>query len=435
MELPRDLSTVSSCVAVLLAVLRSTSTLVERYARSKRRCRGRIRSLWALLNRLQSDPLLLGQGPRQVTHLRRMAMGAVLGSAPTPRHQWVYPISTNWWKDLLTGEWGDEKWLENFRMTKKTLFDIADLLRPTLQRQLTVMRQPISVEKRVAIAVWWLATMASYREVAHHFGVGRSTVGAIVLEVCFAIEHVLLKDVICLGEYQKIMDGFGQMGFPHCVGAIDDCRVPICAPTGQGYEYTSHKEMLSFFLQGTVDHSGRFTNIEVGWSGKNHEDFTFGMSSICEAMDSGAFVPSNPTIMLGGVLIPPLILADEAYPMRAWLMKPFEGHLDRRKLTFNCIFNHCRVVVERAFARLKARWRCLTARLPVAEENVASVISACAVLHNICEARGHVLSCSLLAQEYLVIPHRKTVEPKDDQNLLEGKCVRDAIADFLLEVH
>lgn len=90
-------------------------------------------------------------------------MGAVLGSATAAGHQQVYSIHTNWWKDLLFWEWGDGKWLENFRMTKKTLFDIAD--------QLIILRKPIPLKKQVAIPVWWLATMASYWEIVQHFGV------------------------------------------------------------------------------------------------------------------------------------------------------------------------------------------------------------------------------------------------------------------------
>lgn len=81
-------------------------------------------------------------------------------------------------------------------MTKKTLFDIAD--------QLIILRKPIPLKKQVAIAVWWLATMASHWEIVQHFCVWEINSGHFFLEVCFAIEHVLLKDIICLGEYQKL---------------------------------------------------------------------------------------------------------------------------------------------------------------------------------------------------------------------------------------
>lgn len=49
------------------------------------------------------------------------------------------------------------------------------------------MHRSISVEQRVAITLWCLATPAEYRTVAHLFGVARSTVCEIVHETCETI--------------------------------------------------------------------------------------------------------------------------------------------------------------------------------------------------------------------------------------------------------
>ena len=40
------------------------------------------------------------------------------------------------------------------------------------------------MEARVAITIWKLATNAEYRTIAALFGLGRSTVGEIVLDTC-----------------------------------------------------------------------------------------------------------------------------------------------------------------------------------------------------------------------------------------------------------
>uniref|UniRef100_A0A8D2LCT2 Uncharacterized protein n=1 Tax=Varanus komodoensis TaxID=61221 RepID=A0A8D2LCT2_VARKO len=136
---------------------------------------------------------------------RAAAFLALLDSGPIPRRWWVSPTtSRNWWENFVQADSGDEKWIEHFRMSRGTLFEIADMLRPQLERQKTTMREAISVEKRVAIAVWWLSNLECYREVATQFGVGRSTVGEIVLEVCFAIKHRLAHRIVYLGDYQKV---------------------------------------------------------------------------------------------------------------------------------------------------------------------------------------------------------------------------------------
>ncbi|XP_062972923.1 uncharacterized protein LOC134392483 [Elgaria multicarinata webbii] len=127
-------------------------------------------------------------------------------------------------------------------------------------------------------------------------------------------------------------------------------------------------------LQGTTDHTGRFTHIDVGWSGRNHNAHVFRNSSLFEAMDAGLFCPSNEVWRIGDV-VPPFIVADGAYPLRKWLMKPYGGNLEPPQAHFNYCLSHARNVVERAFGRLKSRWRCLSSRLEVAEENVPSVIT------------------------------------------------------------
>ncbi|KAG6930602.1 hypothetical protein G0U57_003483, partial [Chelydra serpentina] len=115
--------------------------------------------------------------------------------------------------------------------------------------------------KRVAIALWKLATPDSYRSVANQFGVGKSTMGVAVMQVAHAIVDLLLSKVVTLGDVQVIIDGFSAMGFPNCGGAIDGTNIPILGPAHQGSQYINRKGYFSMVLQAPVDHKGRFTNI------------------------------------------------------------------------------------------------------------------------------------------------------------------------------
>ncbi|XP_025031539.1 uncharacterized protein LOC103061706 isoform X1 [Python bivittatus] len=413
-----SLHSIASCIQLRLSELANEEEEV-------------IYQLWQNGARRRRFLEIIGRWRRRSAEQYRMLIQALTETVPLPRRWWVYPARRRWWRELVLTVWDDEMWIANFRMSRATLFEVADRLRPLLQRQNTVLRIPIAVEERVAITVWWLATQASYREVAHQFGIGRTTVGNIVVEVCLAIE-LLLKCTVCLGDHQKIMDGFGAMGFPHCVGAVDRCHIPICAPYGQREQCVNRKNYYLMLLQGTVDHTGRFIDIEVGYSGTHRDAFMFRNSSLCKAMDAGVFVPGNPTMTYGGVTIPPLILGDDAYPLRRWLMKPFVGRLGHREMLYNRVFHRCRNVVERAFGRLKARWHCLTMQLPVAEENVVSVISSCVVLHNICETKGHPVTWTPDSE---VPPFTVPVEDckaHSQRHTAEAKAVRSAVADFLL---
>ncbi|KAL8181296.1 UNVERIFIED_CONTAM: hypothetical protein K2H54_053088 [Gekko kuhli] len=67
------------------------------------------------------------------------------------------------------------------------------------------MRTPIPVDERVAIAIWWLANTVSYRLLGQQFGLARSTVAEIVIEVCLALEMELLSSVIRPGPTAQLI--------------------------------------------------------------------------------------------------------------------------------------------------------------------------------------------------------------------------------------
>ena len=139
---------------------------------------------------------------------------------------WSMQRSSDWWRGVLDGLYGDGWWRENLRMTRDTFQMICDELRPYLERQTTRFRQPVSVEARVAVTIWRLATNVEYRTIAGLFGLGRSTVGEIVLDTCDAIAIFLLPKYVCVTQedafLQEIVDGFlHRWGFPQTIGAID----------------------------------------------------------------------------------------------------------------------------------------------------------------------------------------------------------------------
>ncbi|XP_075779239.1 uncharacterized protein LOC142827521 [Pelodiscus sinensis] len=115
-------------------------------------------------------------------------------------------------------------------MRKATFRELCTWLAPALQHQDTHLRPAIPLEKRVAIVLWKLATPDSYRSVGHQFGVGKSTVGAVLMEVVTAINAELLHRTVRLGDLQNILAGFAGLGFPNCGGALDGTHIPIRAP-------------------------------------------------------------------------------------------------------------------------------------------------------------------------------------------------------------
>ena len=97
-------------------------------------------------------------------------------------------------------------WVENFRMSKETFTYLCQQLSSSLKRQDTVLRRAISVQKRVAVTLWCLATPCEYRTVAHLLGIARSTVCEIVKETCTLIVTTLLHKYVCFPTGEKLED-------------------------------------------------------------------------------------------------------------------------------------------------------------------------------------------------------------------------------------
>ena len=88
-----------------------------------------------------------------------------------PKQLWMLPRSSNWWEGIVLNNFGQHDWMQNFRMSKESFHYLCDQLRGVLEKQTTRLRKPLTVEQRVAITLWILATTSEYRTVAHLFDV------------------------------------------------------------------------------------------------------------------------------------------------------------------------------------------------------------------------------------------------------------------------
>ncbi|XP_068704073.1 uncharacterized protein [Montipora foliosa] len=205
------------------------------------------------------------------------------------------------------------------------------------------MRTPISVEERVGLALWRIATGNSFRTCGLQFGYGKSTAKCICEEFEKALarkKDQFIQFPVTREDIQNSIDEFEEKyGIPQIVGAIDGCHIEINAPPRNREDYYNRKQHYSVVLQD-----------------------------------------------LGGTNIRPLIVGDSAYPLSSWLIKPYQdkGHLPRDERKFNVKLSALRSVVERAFGMLKGRWRIVMKKIEQKVPNVTKATIAACVLHNIC---------------------------------------------------
>lgn len=220
-----------------------------------------------------------------------------------------------------------------------------------------------------------------------------------------------------------------RWGFPQFGGAIDGSHIPILRPGEYHTDYFNRKGWYSIILQALVDCHYCFTDIYVGWPGRVHDARVFKNSPLLEKAQRGTLFP-NMNRVINGRDIPVLVLGDPAYPLMNWLMKPFpdNGQLRPEKSNFNYRLSRARMVVENAFGRLKGRWRILLKRIDCDLQIVPQLISACCVLHNLCERSGDVFNPEWLEEQE---EDEQPVADEINVNFGDGKDIRDALVAYL----
>ena len=192
-------------------------------------------------------------------------------------------------------------------------------------------------------------------------------------------------------DFKRIINGFQRKwNFPQCLGAIDGTHIPIKAPLVHHADYYNRKCFHSVILQGVCDSQCCFTDVFAGWPGRAHDSRVFGRSQIGNLITEGRLIPddSNLRRVIDNHVIEPFLIGDPAYPISKHLMKNYPGsNLTPEKERFNYRLSFTRIQIERAFGRLKGRWRCLLKALECELDKVVLHATTACILHNMCEER------------------------------------------------
>uniref|UniRef100_A0A672NAF0 Uncharacterized protein n=1 Tax=Sinocyclocheilus grahami TaxID=75366 RepID=A0A672NAF0_SINGR len=293
-------------------------------------------------------------------------------------YTWERPRMRLFW-EVIVRDFTEDLWIQNFRMNASTFFQLCSAIGPLVAPAASCPREPVSTNKRIAIAVYKLATCAEYRVVAETFGVSKTTVHRCVNGVCQAICTKLMKQYIAFPNVEEAQ----QIVY----GAIDGSHIPIRAPSDGYRDYVNRKGWTSIVLQAVVDDQLMIRDLCVGSPGSAHDAAVFATSNLFRYLS--IFIDR---FKIEGVQVLILLAGDPAYPLLPWVMKGFSGpNLTEAQTLFNEHLGAIRVKVEHTFEQLKTRWRVLAKMCDIDHDFMPTVVAACCILHNICEEQKQQL--------------------------------------------
>ena len=206
-------------------------------------------------------------------------------------------------------------------MSRAAFVNLVSELRPYISpNPKSPNHRALSVEKKVAVALYFLKDTGSLRMTANSFGIALNTASAVVNEVCQAISNYLGPKYLHLPEdeesmREKVAEFEAKFGMTQAFGCIDGTHIPIQCPSENSQDLFCYKQFFSLSVQAVCDYKGSFMDVECKWPGSVHDAKVFANSSINAKLRSNKLPCTFQTPIPGGVKIPNYLIGDPAYPL------------------------------------------------------------------------------------------------------------------------
>lgn len=256
----------------------------------------------------------------------------------------------------------DVKSYKNYLRMPKELFDeVLSRITHRIEKD-TFWRKALEPGMRLAITLRYLATGDSYRSLAYSFRTAHNTISKIIPETCEAIISEYLGEVMPCPktpeEWKNIAKEFSsRWNFHHTIGALDGKHVAIRCPPSGGSLYYNYKGFHSIVLLGLVDADYKFLYVDVGAYGHSSDGGVFSDTQLYKALEANTVgLPDPEPLPNDNKPVPYHMVADDAFALRTWMMKPFQRrHMSREERVFNYRLSRARRVVENSFGIMSSR--------------------------------------------------------------------------------
>ncbi|XP_043927058.1 putative nuclease HARBI1 isoform X2 [Protopterus annectens] len=270
----------------------------------------------------------------------------------------------------------DTEIVDRYCVDRGTMQELVEMCRPHMQSR-GMRGIPISVDTKVCVALRILATGTFQRRTGDTVGVSQASASRILHQFLDAVllhaeEHMWFPRT--MEDRNNTMQEFYEIAhFPEVLGAVDCTHIAIKAPPGeQGQRYINRKGFHSINCQVVCSAQGLIYNVSSGHPGSAHDCHIWHTCDLYQRFLRGDFPQGH-------------LIGDVGYAVEPWLMTPLRNPETMAENAYNTALSQTRIIVERVFRLLKARFRCLDVSggaLQYGPETCSKIFAVCAILHN-----------------------------------------------------
>jgi hypothetical protein len=173
----------------------------------------------------------------------------------------------------------------------------------------------------------------------------------------------------------------------NCIGSIDGKHVTIKCPSKSGSNYFCYLKKFSIVLLSIVGPDYKFLCVDIGGYGKKSDGGVLEQSVMGQKLEAGALnIPNDKNLPGQNVPAPYVIIGDEAFALKRYLMRPFpyrQARGDKPKENYNYHFCRAIRVAENAFGILAQKWRIYYRPMEVNVEAAKVIVRTTCMIHNI----------------------------------------------------
>lgn len=180
-----------------------------------------------------------------------------------------------------------------------------------------------------------------------------------------------------------------------------------------------------------VDADYKFINVSIGAQGRMGDATVFSQSGLNQNMLNNTLNLPSDSFLPGESIstskpIPYVIVADDAFPLRKNIMKPYaQKGLSDGKRIFNYRLSRARRTSENAFGILASVFRIFFTKINLDPDTVKEITLACCILHNVLRTLSRDSYTPLNSVDYV----------DDDGNIIEGEWRNEGQSPFLDKIN